>query len=371
MKLWKKIKNLDNKFSWSFWSFIIGILGLGSAIYTTFIYKENPSIKFEILTNTSVLDLKENLSKLDIIYSGEKIRNFDQELRITTIKIINTGNVHILKESFDENDIWGFEISNSKIIEKPQIINSSSDYITKNLTIRTDTLNKVFLSSIMFDRKDFFVIKILSITEIESTSSIQTFGKVAGIKTFDIVDTSQDSVKDVGFFKKLLHGNFLIHFSRFWFYLFVIAISATIIFTPIIRISTFIDTKKKRKTIDKFRKNAKVEFDESSEIIFDIYLDRGESTLARIQELLADTPRIKRLLRIYNLKQKEYQEFHEQSIDIMAHSPNERPYIFEQSEHLVKELLDRHIITVNRNQIIINESSQKTLDEFIYTLRLL
>ena len=39
MSFWHKIKTIDNKFSWSFLGFLIGILGFSVAIYTIYLKK--------------------------------------------------------------------------------------------------------------------------------------------------------------------------------------------------------------------------------------------------------------------------------------------------------------------------------------------
>lgn len=90
MNIKNKLSKIDQKFSWSFLGFIIGIIGIGFTIYTIFFFEKVPIIKYEVISNTSVLDVKENISRLDIIFDSVSIKKSEQNLRIITLTLLST-----------------------------------------------------------------------------------------------------------------------------------------------------------------------------------------------------------------------------------------------------------------------------------------
>jgi hypothetical protein len=74
MALYEKLKSIDQKFSWSFFGLVLSVLFFLFGLYATFIYEKKPKLVFEILSEAPVYDLREDVSKLDILFEGEDIR---------------------------------------------------------------------------------------------------------------------------------------------------------------------------------------------------------------------------------------------------------------------------------------------------------
>ena len=143
MNIWNKIKNLDKNFSWSFMGFLVGIIGIAFAVDTIYFYQEKPNIEYYQLTNTSVLDLKENVTKLDVIYDSTSIKKNRQSLRVVTIKILNSGNEDLGPQHYDKTVPLGLKIKGGVIVETPQIIETSNAYISDRLKINWLSENEI------------------------------------------------------------------------------------------------------------------------------------------------------------------------------------------------------------------------------------
>lgn len=369
MKIWNYIKQIDNVFSWGFFGFLVGIFGLAFTYYSIFIYKVKPEIKFEILTNTNIIDLKENLSNLEIFYNNKKINKSKQNLRIITIKIVNSGNMDITKNLYEVEEPWGFTIKNANIIEIPKLLDASSQYLKNHIKLNLDTLNKVTISPIIFDQKDFILLKVLAISDSTLEPFLVPTGKISGIGKFEVVDVYQSS-KDTSIFDEMLSGGFWIHFLRFWFYFFCLIILSLVIFLPTGIMIVNIQLNKRKKTIEKFKAIAKSKIDDSTYWLLNIYIDQGERKLYQIQKLLLDKGRLLRYLKLYDLKNEEHKNFRDKTDDVLRMGPSERIYIFEETETLANMIRENKLITINNDEIIINEKLSQLLEELIYSLKM-
>src|SRR5690348_506807 len=122
--LWKFITSRPVKMSATV---IVALLG----IYGTFFYERKPNLLFEVVSNASVIDVKETLSKLVITYDGTNLKQQDQNLFLTTIRIANRGSSDIVITSFDSSAPLGYGIKSGTILESPTII--ADEYLKNNV----------------------------------------------------------------------------------------------------------------------------------------------------------------------------------------------------------------------------------------------
>ncbi len=73
----------------------IGIIGIGISIYAIFFHHPAPDLTYRVLTNTNVVDMKENVSKLKIMYDKDLIDNESNSLKMLTFTVQNLGNENI------------------------------------------------------------------------------------------------------------------------------------------------------------------------------------------------------------------------------------------------------------------------------------
>ena len=206
MNIWTKIKNLDKNFSWSFMGFLVGIAGIAFAIYTIYFYKEKPNIEYYQLTNTNVLDVKENLTKLDVLYDSTSIKKNKQSLRVITIKILNNGNEDLGPLHYDQTVPLGLKVNQGVIVETPQIIETSNEYIADRLKINWDNENEISFSQFIINTNESFTLKLLLLTKENVIPEIETTGYIAGLGK-PILRTDINKPEEKGFFSRVIEGS--------------------------------------------------------------------------------------------------------------------------------------------------------------------
>lgn len=120
---------------------VMGLVGTAVTIFA-FLQEKKVEIRYEIVSNTNVLDFNAEIGKLEVIYDSTNLKKSQENLRIYTVKIINNGNQNLLKEFYDENDPLGLQLSSGKIIEQPEVIQSSNDYLKRNVKIQVSNNEK-------------------------------------------------------------------------------------------------------------------------------------------------------------------------------------------------------------------------------------
>ena len=154
------VRSIKNRLGKVNWTIVSVILALFFGLFTVYVYyAEHPNITFDIVNDANVLDVHKPLSELNIYFQGEDIQQSNLNLRIISVKIENTGNVDILQNFYDENDIFGLKINNGQIIES-RLINSNSEYLMSNLNLKTVN-NTLELSKPIFEENKYFIVEIL------------------------------------------------------------------------------------------------------------------------------------------------------------------------------------------------------------------
>jgi len=115
MWLFKILKKLDRKFALGF---IIAFLMAAYMVYDIFIADKYPQIYFDVFTNTAVLDIKEDLPKLKILFEGLNIKEQNLSLRIVSVKVVNDSSQHIRKMDYDTEDPIGFRVQQVRLSEQ-------------------------------------------------------------------------------------------------------------------------------------------------------------------------------------------------------------------------------------------------------------
>jgi len=374
MEIIKNIRNLDKKFAWSFFGTLIGIIGLGYAIYIDNFKDKSPEIIFEVLSNTNILDLKEDISKLDILYDGENIKKNKENLRVLTIKVINDGNINLIESHYDNDNPFGIAIINGKVVEKPELLEASIDYLNKNLKMSFDTSSNVFFGKFQFDKSQYFIFKILTICKEGNIPQVVPFGKISGItKNFQVRIKTQTTNEEKSFWRKLIYGSFWVHFVRFWFYLIVLIIFTFSLVIPISSIEESISTKKRKKKVKKFKENYRQELTPSTEFIFDIYLNHDEEFIFTIQNIISNPETFHGILKYKNYEiesRKLYRTLEsEEHLNISTREGDGLIWI-RQIHSSLESMEKKGIIKQENEKIIIDEDFNKTLSEFIYFLKI-
>jgi hypothetical protein len=364
MSLIENIVNLDKKFSWSFFGLFIGLIGIIISIYFSAFYKKNNEITFDILANTPIISISENIPPIRLFYKNEDITKSKKRIFLLTIKVINSGEIDILTSQYDENELLGFRITNGTFAENPQIIDSSSKYLNENVKIKLSDKSVAKFSKIIFESKEYFIVKSLILVDDGINPQIVPTGKIAGIKEKETkVIKSYDQTKDEPLWSMITSGSLLIHFIRFFYYILVIFISA--IFVSILVVLIFFTTdaiskSNRKKKIKKFK--SKIDFEEAEkfELIFKFYLENDEDEMLKMLNLIKNKESLKSA--VEKNKSKPSSELHEFSVM----QPEKFNSMYTSENTIIDYFLKYKLIKIfNINKIHVEKDFISGLEKFV------
>lgn len=345
----KLINKLDKKYAFGLVTgLIFGLL----SVYTDFFRNTSPHIQFDILSNTTVVDLKENIGKIDILYDSTSILLKKQTLSLITLKIANTGNSDVLKNFYDNHFPLGFKIDDGIILENPTLIQSSNNYIGKSIGLTLKNQNEINFTDFIFEKDEFFILKILVLHSVNKQPEIIPEGKVAGVKQISVVK-SYLSKGTKTFWERVVDGSLIVHVTRFITYSICMILFALGIIIPISLIGQSISTRRRKKKLKLFKIHLMRDFSDPEIFISDIFINNGLDALKLFKEISSNYP-------IY-CKIFESEHLEQGLNEMMINNEHQREI---QTLDLIKQLKAKKYATVEDGKLIFKDC----LDEFIYQL---
>lgn len=182
------------------WAIIISIIG----IVLTAVYKFYPveaQLKYNILANTNVLDLKAYVAKLSVSYDSIDLIKSKQSISLVIVEIKNDGNKDIRLDDYDKTADFGMEIGNGIILNKPTLNSSSDNNYFKDIIHDFDE-RKIKFKFKLLDTDQFFTLKFLVLHSRETTPTILPIGKVSGMKKIEVTNTVESNAELVALKEK-------------------------------------------------------------------------------------------------------------------------------------------------------------------------
>ncbi|MBA3024073.1 MAG: hypothetical protein FP821_09285 [Sideroxydans sp.] len=167
----------------------IAIVSLIFGVYGTLFYEKKPSLTFEVISNTNVYDIHENVGKLDVIYDGQSIRAKKKLLKLINFRVVNSGKTNFIKSDYDEADALGFEINGGSILELPKFV-ASNDYLQENLKMILKSQQEIRINPLIFDAGEFIEIHALILANEGVEPILIPLGKVAGVKHIPVIEST-------------------------------------------------------------------------------------------------------------------------------------------------------------------------------------
>lgn len=367
MSILSSFAQLDRKFAWSFLGFVLAAVFGGIAIYTEFIRDDSPVITYEILNNTKILDVKEDVGGLSIIYNNEDIRKSKKTLSVLTVKISNDGRSPILKTYYDNASPLGLTLNSGDII-KGEIVNATTTYLQENAKLKiTGPLTAEF-SDVIIEPNESFIAKFLVLNPESAALAVTPKGKVASVKKITIIDQFTKPKKQ-SFLIEAYSGTFLVQLARLPSYFIGFILSLAIVFGPIAIISEKLEKRKRRKVINQFSSYSEGTYDAENKKIYDFYTEHGLSILLRIKNATASDERFSKLIQSYKKSgedsEKPDDEIYDPAVQLAIGTlPHERRRGISPS-FLIKRLLLFEIISRQGEDFVKNEEKFKAMEEFV------
>lgn len=193
-----KVQNFETGKKSNFWfnliSVLFGVIGVLFSVYT-FTYEAKADLNYYLLTNTSVFDVKENMSNLTITYDSINIIRTDQNISILLVEVRNDGDKNIAIEDYDPNSPIGLKISHGKLLKKPEIIGSSDNNYFKNVILKSNNQDMTFKLKFI-DASQFFRVKLMVLHNKNDAPSIIPFGKILGMDKIEVKSILKQKKED-------------------------------------------------------------------------------------------------------------------------------------------------------------------------------
>lgn len=343
---------------------LLGLLGTGITIYA-FLQEKKVDLRYEVVSNTNVLDFNADISKLEVYYDSTSLKQTKENLRIYTVKIINNGDENIIKEFYDINEPLGIKISSGKIIEVPQIIQTSNDYIKRNLKVTNYQKDKISFSQVIIESGEYFMVKLLVLHNKETTPNIISFGKIAGQKIISVVNAI-DVKDETSFWSKTYFGNIWVQLLRLLSYFIIGVLIILFIVFVSERIDIYRDKKRRLKMISEFKHLKSYQYTRMDDAIFDRYQLKDSDRFKQMLTLIVDE---KKLNVIYtelaeNLKSKEYRHFRRIENDDKVDY-----YLNPEYFSIINEMISDGIVFKENDRLVINQAMKDTLNKFVNFLK--
>lgn len=345
---------------------LIGVFSAIIGIYVFYFEDKVVSLEYEVIANTNVLDINADVSKVDVTYNGASLKSKTQNLRIINLRIINNGTECILKSHYDNNAPLGVLMKSGKIIERPELINTSNDYLKNQLKINYDSTGQVTFNDVILEPGQFYSIKLLVLHPSSTTPSILATGKIAGQNIIPIVSTLPKEEKS--FWAETFGGGIISQFTRALCY--TIAFLALIIGLGVF--ATKISDKRrarKRKRITKdFKESNGYEYNKMDDAIFSHFIELDEDDLWEFQSLLKDQNEIRKLYdswKDHSKIEKNGLGDPETRYQLIRHNN----YLYSDKWNHMHHMIKEGFLFIDDGTLSINRQMKSTLEMFLNYLK--
>lgn len=144
---------------------------------------------FELIDEFNLVEVKENINELSILYKNEDILKSKKEIKVIRITVSNNGDT-ILQSYYDQLEPFGIRFFKSKILNAEVVSTNSKDLGSKLINRYsqgvTPNHDDLIFSKVIFDENDFVTIKITLLQASEEKLDISVLGKLANIKDLKI-----------------------------------------------------------------------------------------------------------------------------------------------------------------------------------------
>ena len=292
MDLRNSLNIIDKR--WSLLGVILALLFGGLAIYSEFFRDRKPELRFEIVSNTSVLDVREDLGKLEIFYDGLDIKKSKQALRVVVVRVVNSGETAILMGHYDKREPLGFTFSTGKLL-RVELLEASSRYLISNLRVSlTDSLLCVF-EPVILESKEYFMFKALILHTQGWTPILSPQGKIAGIRTFYLTEQSSTE-SEMSYWHLVFAGGVWVQAARLILYFLGLTLLLLTVIFSVDFVSEKLTRRKRKKHVKRFRRATDIELQDKDEFLFSAYEDNGFDYVHAMGQLLSDKTKLKEVI---------------------------------------------------------------------------
>ena len=285
------VTNVDRRFGWSFLGFVLAVIFGLLSLYTEFWKENSPRLQFELLSNEPVLDVREKLPDLEVLYQSQDIASAGKTLSVLLVRGINRGSANLLSSFYDDKAPVQLEIVGGTLI-RAELTSTSNEYL-KTAAAATTSAPKITFSPVILEQNEWFVVKILVLHKLDAQPRVTSHGKVAGQQRIPVV-ANDPVAADEGFWRSTFSGGIWNHIARLPAYFFGMIFIAAGIVVPLASISDALTKKKRKRLIEHFKEKTRLSLSDSDDWIFDGFLREGLRFVQRATNSVADQERLQK-----------------------------------------------------------------------------
>jgi hypothetical protein len=218
---------------------------------------------------------------------------------------------------------------------------------------------KLEFSQVIIESGEFFIIKFLVLHRTDSIPIILSFGKIAGQKLIDVVN-SADVKEELTFWQRVYTGNTWVQILRLISY-FLIVVVIIVVFVLIgSGIDDLRDKKRKIRNINEFKSLKTYQYTKMDDAIFDRYRKDGPYIFKKMQRLIKNDDELNVIHKELSeqLKSKEFRRYKRIDAGI-------RLRIDRDDWIVITEMTNDGIIFWEKNKLTVNQAMKDTIDKFV------
>jgi hypothetical protein len=356
------LAQIERKFAWSFLGFLLAVFFGGIAIYTEYFRDTSPIIKYEVLSNTKILDVKEDVGGLSIIYNNEDIKKSKKTLSVLALKIGNEGRSAVLKSYYDNASPLGFVINSGEII-KGEIIGATTPYLQENAKVKVQNERTAEFSDVIIEPNESFVAKFLVLNPENTNLIVSPKGKVAGVKKIILADQLTEQEKHESFILKVISGSIWVQIVRVSIYFLGVILALIIVFGPVIYISDKRDERRKGKILRQFQKYTNNKYNLLNIKVYEFYRQNGLQGLLEMKKAITDDDKFSTFLKRYDKAGVDYEKLDDRLKYRWVQTYGGRLRV--PPAEILRNLIDLGIISKEGEKFCRKEENVKAMNEFI------
>ncbi len=136
---------------WQFIGVIIALIAIGVAFFIYYLQRQRKTLAFQIITNTPVLTVSEQVEgKLKVLYENTPVNN----AQLVIVKLINNGNLPITRNDYERK--LSFIFGNKSNVLSSEIIATKPKGLGASLSFE---LNRIIIEPLLMKHGDHVIIK--------------------------------------------------------------------------------------------------------------------------------------------------------------------------------------------------------------------
>jgi hypothetical protein len=285
------ITKLDRNFGWSFLGFVLAAVFGALSLYTEFWKETAPRLEFELLSSAPVLDVREKLPELEVLYRSQNIQEQGRTLSVLLVRAVNRGSADLLSSHYDSKVPVGLNLEHGTLI-RADLAGASNEYL-RQAAVVTATSPTISLEPTILEPDEWYLLKLLVLHDVASQPTISAHGKIAGMHSINVVSPSPATEKE-GFWFQAFSGGVWTQIVRIPGYFLAAVLLMVGIIIPASSLSDAVTTRKRKKLVERFKAKTKLDITDGDEFIFDGYVNHGLQYVQRVTNTVADPERLQK-----------------------------------------------------------------------------